>query len=302
VDRLAKRASAAGTVALTVPAGQPLGDVEARGGVRYAFEGEEVAVSAPVEIEVVSPLTAEAVTVTPSPARPGATVQVEVTLRNAARAAISGEVKLEAPDGWTAPAAVAATVPAQGTTDVTMDVAVPRDAPQAVQTVTLTASFVRDGAELATGSGTLRVELGPVAAAIDHVDLGDATSEQAHDLTASAASGTSTEAGLTRRYAGHLTPFSQFEFDVAVHPGEAFVIRAVETYDRAQTKRYKVYVDGKQVLLRTFAKASGGTETYEFVVPSSLATGETVRVRFENQDDPAFFDPSIADVWTVPAS
>jgi hypothetical protein len=193
-------------------------------------------------------------------------------------------------------------VPAEGTTDVTVPVVVPRDAPQSVQNVTLTATFVRDGAELATASGTLRVELGPVAAALDHVDLGNAASEQQHNLTASAASGTSTEAGLTRRYAGHLTPFSQFEFDVAVRPGEAFVLRAIETYDRAQTKRYKVYVNGTQVLLRTFAKASGGTETYEFVVPANLATGDKVRVRFENQDDPAFYDPSIADVWSLPAS
>jgi hypothetical protein len=51
------------------------------------------------------------------------------------------------------------------------------------------------------------------------------------------------------------------------------------------------------VLLRTFSRASGGTETYEIAVPA--ATGDHVRVRFENQDDPAFYDPSIADVWTL---
>jgi alpha-L-rhamnosidase len=37
-------------------------------------------------------------------------------------------------------------------------------------------------------------------------------------------------------------------------------------------------------------------------VPADLATGDKVRVRFENQDDPSFFDPSIADVWSMPAS
>ena len=131
-----------------------------------------------------------------------------------------------------------------------------------------------------------------------------AASEQAHNLTASSSSGTSTEAGLTRRYAGHLTPFSQFQFDLAVTPGQAFVIRAIETYDRAQIKRYKVYVDGTEVLFRTFDHAGGaGTETYEFVVPASLAAADgTVRIRFENQDDPAFYDPSIADVWSRPLS
>ncbi len=78
------------------------------------------------------------------------------------------------------------------------------------------------------------------------------------------------------------------------------MLRAVETYDRAQTKRYKVYVDDREVLLRTFSRGSGGTETFEFVVPAVAA--DHVRVRFENQDDPAFFDPSIADVWTLPVS
>ena len=83
-------------------------------------------------------------------------------------------------------------------------------------------------------------------------------------------------------------------------PNAPFVLRVVETYDRAQTKRYKVYVDGEEVLLRTHTRASGGTETYEFVVPTRLAADDRVRVRFENQDDPAFYDPSIADVWTLP--
>ena len=148
------------------------------------------------------------------------------------------------------------------------------------------------------GSTTLRVELAPLPATADRIDLGNGASEQAHGLTAAPSSGTSSEAGLTRRYAGHLTPFSWFEFDMAVTPGTAFVVRAIETYDRAQTKRYKVYVDGQQVKLRTFSKGGGGTETYEFVVPAALATDDRVRIKFENQDDPAFYDPSIADVWT----
>ena len=55
------------------------------------------------------------------------------------------------------------------------------------------------------------------------------------------------------------------------------------------------------MLFRTFSRGSGGTETYEFVVPAAHAADDRVRIRFENQDDPAFFDPSIADVWTLPA-
>jgi hypothetical protein len=298
-DRLDPRASGAARFALTVPESQALGTVSSGARVRYTFADEEVVSSEPFEVEVVSALSAESVTATPSPARPGATVQVTATLRNAGGAPIAGTVQIGVPSGWTAPAPAAATVPAGGAADVTVAVAVPRDAPQAAQDITLTAAFVRDGAELAKASGSLRVEIAPLANAIDHVDLGNAASEQAHALTASASSGTSTEAGLTRRYAGHLTPFSQFEFDLKVVAGEPFVLRAIETYDRAQTKRYKVYVDGRQVLLRTFSRGSGGTETYEFAVPASA--DDTVRVRFENQDDPAFYDPSIADVWTLPS-
>jgi alpha-L-rhamnosidase len=40
--------------------------------------------------------------------------------------------------------------------------------------------------------------------------------------------------------------------------------------------------------------------TYEFAVPASPASAGKVRIRFENQDDPAYYDPSIADVWTRP--
>ena len=50
--------------------------------------------------------------------------------------------------------------------------------------------------------------------------------------------------------------------------------------------------------LRQFGRDSGGTLTYEFAVPASA--DDSIRVRFENQDDPTFYDPSIADVWTLP--
>ena len=145
----------------------------------------------------------------------------------------------------------------------------------------------------------MRVEIGPLPTPLDHVDLGIAASEQAHDLTASPSSGTSTEAGLTRRYAGHLTPFSQF----AVRPGGRRRARrsccaSIETYDRAQTKRYKVYVDDSEVHLRTFSRGGGGTRDVR-VRRAGASTADKVRVRFENQDDPAFYDPSIADVWTL---
>jgi alpha-L-rhamnosidase len=298
---LRPRRDGTGRFTLTVPEAQPPGTLDARARVTYEFERVGVAVEAPLTIEIVSAVTVAGVQATPSPARPGQSVTVTTTLRNAGRAVANGEARIAVPSGWEAPAAQPVTIPAGGELDVTTTVAVPRNAEQSVRDVTLTSTFTRGGAELATGSTTLRVEIAPLPTQVhDHVDLGNGPSEQAHGLTAAPSSGTSLEAGLTRRYAGHLTPFSWFEFDTDVVEGRAFVLRVVETYDRAQTKRYKVYVDGQEVLLRTVSRGSGGTETYEFVVPAARATDYSVRIRFENQDDPAFYDPSIADVWTLP--
>ena len=162
--------------------------------------------------------------------------------------------------------------------------------------MTLTATF-GDG-WLASRDRTLRVEIGPLPTPLDHVDLGVAASEQAHNLTASPSSGTSTEAGPHAPLRRAPDAVLAVPVRPGGHPGAAFVLRVVETYDRAQTKRYKVYVDDREVHLRTFSRGGGGTETYELLVPA--ATADKVRVRFENQDDPAFYDPSIADVWTLP--
>jgi alpha-L-rhamnosidase len=302
-ERLPPGAAAEQAFSLTVPSAQLPGTVTAHARLSYEFAGSAVTAAVPFELAVVSPVGVESVAAAPATVRPGRSSEITTTLRNDGRAAVSGQLELAVPDGWTQPAATAVTVPAGGQQSVTLTVATPRDARQAVTEAQLRARFVRDGALLAAGAATLRVEIDPdpaVAPGYDRIDLGDAASEQAHALTASPSSGTSFEAGLTRRYAGHLTPFSHFEFDMAVVAGQPFVIRAVETYDRAQTKRYKVYVDGEPVHLRTYEQGSGGTVTYEFVVPAARATAGTVRIRFENQDDPAYYDPSIADVWTRP--
>ncbi|WP_456320005.1 family 78 glycoside hydrolase catalytic domain [Phytohabitans suffuscus] len=295
--------SAAHDFSVRVPPRQKPGPAAGTAVATYTFNDATLTLGTSFALRSDSPIVVESVTSTPAETRPGQHVTVRTVVQNVGPVAIDGRVELDLPPGWNAPTLSAMTVPAGETATATVDVAVPRDARQANEDVTLTARFVADGATLATGTGTLRVAISPnVDDAIDHVDLGVAASEQLHGLTASPSSGTSTEAGLTRRYAGHLTPFSQFEFDIAVTPGQPFVVRAVETYDKPQVKRYKVYIDGTEVLLRTFDHTGGaGTETYEFVVPASLASADgTVRIRFENQGDPAYYDPSIADVWTRP--
>lgn len=295
-SRLRPRASGTGRFTLTIPDTQRPGTIEGAARVTYEYERASVNVSAPLEVEVVSAVSVASVTATPSPVRPGGAATVTTTLRNAGRTAATGTLQVGVPAGWTAPAAQTVTVPANGELTVTTPVTVPRTAEQSVNTATLRATFA-DG--LASGETTLRVEIKPVpATAYDRIDLGNSASEQAHGLTAAPSSGTNTEAGLTRRYAGHLTPFSWFEFDAAVVPDQPFVLRTIETYDRAQTKRYKVYVDGREAFLRTFSKGGAGTETSEYVIPAALVTKAKVRIKFENQDDPAFYDPSIADVWT----
>ncbi|PZG19665.1 hypothetical protein C1I95_11155 [Micromonospora craterilacus] len=295
-----------GRLELAVPEQQRPGTVRGDAEATYVYADATLTVRSPLEVSVQSPVVVESVTAEPAEVRPGASARVTATVRNIGRAATPGRLRLDLPEGWQPVAGADLTVPAGQTRSVALDVVVPRAARQAVEDYPLTARFVRDDEVLATGTGAVRVAITPnVTDALDHVDLGNASSEQAHRLTAAPSSGTNTEAGLTRRYAGHLTPFSWFEFDLAVTPGEAFVIRAVETYDRAQVKRYKVYVDGEEVLLRTFERtaAGAGTETYELVVPASLAAADgSVRIRFENQDDPAYFDPSIADVWSRPVS
>nr|WP_241744419.1 family 78 glycoside hydrolase catalytic domain [Cellulosimicrobium arenosum] len=253
---------------------------------------------------VVDPVVAlDPVEVSPGTIAPGGSTEVRTTVTGLGTEDVTGHLEVEVPSGWRAPSpSEEVTVRARGSVDVPVTVTAPLEAAATSARAPLNLRFVIDDVTVGSASTEVGVEIESVAevpAGYDHVDLGDATSEEAHDLTASPSSGTSTEAGLTRRYAG-LTDFSFFEFDMAVVPGEPFVLRATETYDTSQTKRYTVYVDGEEVHLRRHRHDGAGTETYQVVVPAELATSDTVRVTFETQDDHSFYDPSIADTWTLP--
>jgi hypothetical protein len=165
---------------------------------------------------------------------------------------------------------------------------------------TIAAVVGASAAERGTAKVTITVAT-PPANAVDHVDLGNSESETAHGLTASASSGTNTEAGLTRRYTNNGVPDGWFELDLKVPAGQAFVLRAIETYGSEQLKTYDVLIDGKPAVQRRFERtASGsGAVTYQFVVQPSEDTADgRVRIRF--QDVAGGFDPSIADLWAVP--
>ncbi|WP_022891047.1 family 78 glycoside hydrolase catalytic domain [Agromyces subbeticus] len=184
-------------------------------------------------------------------------------------------------------------------------------------------SFTVDDAEIsASGTVRLRFQRGadnakgdpsiadvhvlPVSV-IDHVDLGHSFSEAQHGIAASSSSGTApNEAGLTRRYSGVTTPGSYFEFDVAIEQGQPFLIRARETYDKAQTKDYIITVDGTVVDNRTIVRTENtvGTMDYQVLVDDPAltdATSVTVRMQ-KTQTGQQLYDPSVADVWILPVA
>lgn len=239
----------------------------------------------------------------------GRTATATVTVRSTGTAAVDGQVELTAPAGW--PATVPSDpvrVPSGGTVEVRVPLLLPR---RVVATDhPLTASLVRDGAVLASGSGTLAVTLAtpPTAAegASDHVDLGDQASETAHEVLAAPNSGTSSEAGLTRRYAHSLHPGSWYSAVLDVEPGQPFVVRMIETFDKATTKEFNLYADdvlvGRHQITRT--QNSVGWMAHQVVVDSAAALAQTadgsVRLKFEFPTDATAYDPSIADVWVLP--
>ncbi|MDQ2660679.1 MAG: family 78 glycoside hydrolase catalytic domain, partial [Actinomycetota bacterium] len=293
-------------LALQVPADQVPGSVPAAVSFGYTFEKQRVETSAALSIVVDSPVTM-VVEAVPTSVAPGGTAVLRATVVNAGAQPAVGRIEATVPDGWVEPLPGETVIVAAGeSVQLEVPVFVPLGIEQTPKGVELSAVFTHDAVTFAQASTMLTVELAPITsppAGYDHVDLGDSASEQAHALTASASSGTNTEAGLTRRYAGHLTDFSYFEFDAAVIDGEPFVLRVTETYDRPQTKKYKVYVDSVEVAERLFSHTEGvGTESYELVIDAEHASDGPVRVKFENLDDHGYYDPSIADVWTLPVA
>ncbi|WP_374945538.1 family 78 glycoside hydrolase catalytic domain [Agreia sp.] len=304
---LPAEATASGELAFTVPLEQVPGSVPATVQLSYAFDGATIGLLVDTKIVVDSPVQFSSATVDPTTVAPGETATVVAVVHNSGGQAAVGHLQVGVPAGWTAPLDTADTiVPAGGDVTLRVPVSVPFGLPQASTSVALDVSFVDAGTAFASASVPLTVALAPLpdaAGQLDHIDLGNTADEQAHRLTASSSSGANTEAGVTRRYAGHLTDFSYFEFDLKVTKGQPFVLRSIETYDRPQTKKYKIYVDGTEVTTRLFSHTGGlGTETYEILVDASFAAGDTVRVKFENLNDHTFYDPSIADVWSLPVA
>ncbi len=231
---------------------------------------------------------------------------LHVPVTNAGDAAVRGSVEATLPVGWKSVPSARVTVPPGQTVTADVPVVVPLDLVGGPVATTLT---LRDaGVALANEDASPSFDLvtpPPSAATVDHVDFGDNASETAHALQASPSSGTNVEAGLTRRYANSANPGAWYSVQVDVPAGKPFVLRDIETFDAARTKKYNVYVDGTQVLTQLVPRTESGqgTKTYDALIddPDVLnGDGGSVRVKFEYPlDASGFFDPSIADLWVL---
>ncbi|MFG2053164.1 family 78 glycoside hydrolase catalytic domain [Micromonospora sp. NPDC048930] len=284
---------------LRIPAGQSPASVSLDGSASYRHQGGTATLPVAGTVTTAPAVVIVSAAATPAAVAPGAATTVNAVLRNRAAVPVSGRLTVTAPDGWrAAPGAAGYDLAPGAETTVSAVLTAPVAVTEGPVQVTLATGDTE--AERRALAVPVRFT-NPPADAYDHVDLGDPASEQAHHLAASTHSGTNTEAGLTRRYTNVSYPGGWFEFDLAVAPGQPFVLRAVETYDQAQLKDYEVVVDGVVAHSRSWRRTEGGvgTVSYQFVVDLPDATRDgVVRVRFRDTGDG--YDPSIADVWSAP--
>jgi alpha-L-rhamnosidase len=285
-----------------IGAGQSAGTADLAGTVSYRRQTGTATLPIGAAITVLPATEITRVTAGPDALAPGGTTSVSVALRNRSTIRAQGNLTVTAPAGWSTGPGQRYDLAAGQERTVALSVTAPLTVTEGA--ATLTVATGTSAAEQATAD--VRVVLAvPPPGAVDHADLGDGASEQAHNLKASAASGTNTEAGRTRRYTQQGVAGGYFEFDLAVTPGRPFVLRTVETYNQAQIKDYDVLIDGVSVHSRSYQRTAGGegTVSYQILVErTDLTTDGTVRVRFQEDAEGRNYDPSIADVWSMPVT
>jgi hypothetical protein len=268
--------------------------------VGYRYQAGTATMPVSGTLTVLPAVTVVSVAADPADVGPGESTVVRTVLRNRASVAAGGDLTTIAPEGWSVePASQGYDLAPGAETTVESTLVAPLTVTEGPAPVTVATG--PSDAERAATTVSVRFD-NPPPGALDHVDLGDAGSEQTHGLVASAHSGTNIEAGLTRRYTNVTYPGGYFEFDLAIAPGEPFILRSIETYDQAQLKDYDVLVDGVVVHHRSFQRTAGGagTVSYQVVIDAAHADADgTVRVRFQDSGDG--YDPSIADVWSLPS-
>ena len=281
-----------------IPADARPGRWQLDGSVTYRYQSSYATLPVSGSVTVVPAVVVDSVTVDPQRVHPGDETTVRAVISNRSGTVKDGMVAFDLPAGWTEPEPKAFSVPGSASTTVETTVQVPLEVTE--ERVQVAASVGDTAAERSTTPLDVTF-VNPPPLFVDHVDLGSSVSETNHGLTASGSSGTNTEAGLTRRYTNSAAPGGWFQFELAVPVGQPFLMRAVETYDQAQLKTYDVLVDGKVVHERRHRRTAGGmgSLSYQFLVDEPALTADgTVTVRF--QDVGADYDPSIADVWSIP--
>ena len=306
-DQLTRAALAAGATAdlafeTEVPVTADNGGVDATLDVSFVASGHTIRLHSGVAwLTVSSPLTISSAVATVD----GGEGTLVVAVKNASDTAVSSRIALTVPKGW--PAAIASsdfTVAANDERVISVPFIVPTNV--TAGSFEIAASLERGDVVLDTAKAPFEVTLSTTPGnATDHVDLGDASSENAHAIQASSSSGTNIEAGLTRRYSNATVPGSWFQYTLAVQPNKPFVLRFIETYDSPATKKYDLIVNGTTVHTRQYSRTETGpgTKVYQVLVPDdgTLTSTGKITVRMQFTTEAGFHDPSIADAWSLPA-
>jgi alpha-L-rhamnosidase len=287
---------------VTVPENQsPSDGIVIDAEARFKANGGTAIVPVVGLVTVEPPIAITALSAEKDTLEPGAATTVSATVKNRGKQEVSGEAQINLPVGWTAETPVTAyTLKADEEQTVKFTIATPVEATESKQNLDVIASYNGTVGDQESLSINLKFT-NPPAASYDHVDAGVAASEQQHNLKASARSGTTVEAGLTRRYAQAGEANAYFQYDMKIEKGKPFIIRSIETFDGVQTKDYYVLVNGVKVHSRNYQSTGAGTVTYQFVVDDeTLINNDVVTIRFQEDEGGRNHDPSIADVWTIP--
>ncbi len=212
-----------------------------------------------------------------------------------------------APDGWSSTPSPPTRIDAGVSATVRVPVFFPLDSPPGTYPVSI--ALMDRGAALAEAQTQVTVpaiSVPPTEPVADHVDFGEVASEVAHAVTGSPTSGSSSEAGFTRRYSHNNTPGSWFSARVDVPAGRPLLLRMRETWNSAGTKDYDIYVDDVLVRHVNLVRSAGGPGTSDHQVlvtdPGALNHDGSVTVKFVYPATNApfqYYDASIADLWLI---
>lgn len=294
-------------VSIPVSSGAPAGSYDAVFEVRATAGDRSVSavVDAPAWLVLARDVTLGSISVSDA----GAPVTwLTVPVRNGGSSILTGALEVTPPAGWRASVPSAfQRIPAGETRDVRVAVFPPVTA---TGTSVATVRFVDRGRSLAQATASITapaLSAPPATPTRDNVDFGDSASETQHAVRGSATSGTSSEAGFTRRYSNNSTPGSWYSADVAVPASSPYLLRMRETWNSAGEKDYEILVDGvvakKVHLVRT--DGGQGTTVHQVLIddPALLAADGTSTIQFRYPDTNGvrqYYDPSIADLWVLP--